>query len=232
MGAADARVPDASCAVPPVTAIADVLALWGMDGWLTPPLMPFVTPPAPVIGTVRTIAVEPGLTTGLGDLYDLLSHDLVGTVVVMAGGYLVPGCMWGEILSTAAASHGAAGVLVDGSVRDLPAAGTIGLPLYARAQGVVGPAGQAHVVGVDEAIAVQGVDVIAGDVIVLDATGCVRIALPFKDEVLDAARRYAAAEEDVVRSLAAGVPLTRAYLAKKSVVTELGRERQAAMARR
>jgi regulator of RNase E activity RraA len=217
--------------IPPVSAIADVLALWELDGWLTPPLMPFVTPSEPVIGSVRTIAIEPGTSNGLGDLYDLLSHDLAGSIVVMAGGYLVQGCMWGEILSTAASSRGAAGVLVDGSVRDLPAASDVGLPLYARAQGIVGPAGRAHVVGVDEAIAVQGVDLIAGDVVVLDATGCVRIPLPVKDEVLDGARRYAAAEEDVVRSLADGVPLTRAYLAKKSVVTELGRERMAGTAR-
>lgn len=222
----------AMASIPPVTAVADVLALWKLDGWLTPPLLPFVSPDSPVIGSVRTVAIEPGLTTGLGDLYDLLSHDLAGTVVVMAGGYLVQGCMWGEILSTAAMSRGAAGILVDGSVRDLTAVGDVGLPLYARAQGVVGPAGNAHVVGVDEAVAVQGVDVIAGDAVVLDATGCVRIPSTVTDEVLDAARRYAAAEEDVVRSLAAGVPLTRAYLAKKSVVAELGRERVAGSARR
>jgi regulator of RNase E activity RraA len=218
--------------VPPVSAIADVLALWDLDGWLTPPLMPFVVPTEPVIGTVRTIEMEHGATgQGFGDLYDLLSHDLSGAVVVVGGAFMVAGSVWGEILSTAAAGKGAAGVLVDGSVRDLDEASRIGLPLYARSNGVVGPAGRAHVVAVDEAVSVQGVDLIVGDVVVLDSSGCVRIPQTMQHDVLDAARRYAAAEEKVLREVESGVPLTRAYLAKKAIVTELTGERLAATAR-
>jgi regulator of RNase E activity RraA len=214
--------------VPPVSAIADVLALWDLDGWLTPPLSPLVAPPSPVMGRARTLQIEAGTTGGgLGDVYDLLSRDLDGCIVVVAGAYSVGGAMWGEILSTAATGRHAVGALVDGSARDHLATQQIGLPLYARELGVVGPAGRAHVVAVDDAVSIHGVDVIADDTLVLDASGCVRVPQMLVDQVLDAATRYAAAEDEVVRMLAAGRPLTRAYLAKKAVVNELAKERLA-----
>ena len=219
-------------ALPPASAIADVLALWELDGWLTPPLTPYVAPAEPVIGRARTVEIETGYGgSGLGDLYDLLSHDLSGYVVVLAGAYCVGGAMWGEIFSTATAGRHAVGVLVDGAARDLRAAQAIGLPLYARGLSVVGQAGRAHVASIDDAASIQGVDVIADDLIVLDASGCVRIPQPMEEEVLDAARRYDAAEEEVLRMLAAGMPLTKAYLAKKSVVAQLDRERFAGTAK-
>jgi regulator of RNase E activity RraA len=214
--------------IPPVSAVADVLALWEIDGWLTPPLTPYVAPPSPVTGRVRTIELEWGRHGGgLGDLYDLLSHDLSGSVIVIGGAYTVGGAVWGEILSTAAAGRGALGALVDGTARDLAAVHALALPLYARGLGVVGPAGRAHVAAVGDAVSIDGVDVIADDLVVLDGSGCVRIPQTIEHEVLDAARRYAAAEEEVVRMLASGAPLTRAHLAKKSVVMDLGRERLA-----
>jgi regulator of RNase E activity RraA len=222
-----------SVPVPPASAVADVLALWELDGWLTPPLTPYVAPATPVMGRARTVELESGNTGGgLGDLYDLMSRDLSDSVVVLAGAYCVGGGMWGEILATAAAGRHAVGVLVDGSARDVEAAQAIGLPLYARGLALVGPAGRAHVTGIDDAVSVHGVDVIAGDLVVLDSSGCVRIPQSMEDEVLDAARRYSAAEEEVVRMLASGAPLTRAYLAKRAIVTELGKERLADPARR
>jgi hypothetical protein len=43
------------------------------------------------------------------------------------------------------------------------------------------------------------------------------------DDVLDAARRYAAAEDLVVAAISSGEPLARAYHHKKSIVDELRR---------
>jgi 4-hydroxy-4-methyl-2-oxoglutarate aldolase len=97
------------------------------------------------------------------------------------------------------------------------------LPVYAADQCVVGPNGTAHAVAVDDDVVVGGVVIAAGDTIVADETGCVRIAQAEVDEVLDAARAYAAGEARVVQALQAGEPLTRAYLHKKTVVDELRR---------
>jgi regulator of RNase E activity RraA len=60
-----------------------------------------------------------------------------------------------------------------------------------------------------------------GDLVVLDATGAVRLLPEHADAVLDGARRYAAAEAAVAEALAGGQPLRAAYAHKSTVVAEL-----------
>jgi len=213
-----------SAELPPVSAIADVLALWGLDGWLTPPLDPVVAPPAPVAGRARTVRVEhapAGSGPGLGPLQELLSDDLSGRVVLVAGARDVPAAVFGELLAAAAKGQGAVGVAVDGRVRDVPDLEGLGLPVLAAGRCVVGPNGAAHAVAVGGPVVVGGVGVDDGDVVVLDATGAVRLAPEHADAVIDAARRYAAAEAAVAETLAAGAPLRSAYAQKAAVVAEL-----------
>ncbi|MEZ5251855.1 MAG: hypothetical protein R2713_22420 [Ilumatobacteraceae bacterium] len=70
----------------PVSAVADVLALWGYDGWLTPPLAPVVRSASVVRGRALTVQVAAGDTgPGLAGIYDVLSGDLADRVVVIAG---------------------------------------------------------------------------------------------------------------------------------------------------
>ncbi len=178
---------------PPVSAIADVLALWGDDGWLTPPLSPVVAATEAILGRVR----------------------------IFAGAHPVGGAVWGEILTIAARQQNACGAMVDGFVRDVPAMNELGVPVYARAVCVGGPNGRAHVVGVDVEARVGGVVIDPDDHVVADATGCVRIRATRLGEVLGAARRYAAAEQQVTDALTAGEPLSSASRYKKSAVDEL-----------
>lgn len=211
-------------AVPPVSAIADVLKLWGIDGWLTPPLRPIVPADEPVLATATTISIIEGESgPGLAAVYSVLSGNLLDSMVVVAGASAVDGAVWGEIMCTAAVTHGASGVLVDGCVRDTAELSAIGLPVYATDQCVVGPNGTAHAVEVGGDISIGGVVIANGDTIVADETGCVRIPQTRVNDVLEAARAYAAAEERVVQALVAGEPLTSAYLHKKIVVDELRR---------
>ncbi|MEO8692614.1 MAG: RraA family protein [Acidimicrobiales bacterium] len=208
--------------IPPVSAIADVLALAGLDGWLTPPLLPIVAPPRPLMGSAVTIelrAESPG--SGLSPLHDLVSHDLRDHVVVIAGARAIGGAVWGEIMSRAASQQGAIAVLLDGIARDAAAMAGEGLPVYAAELAVVGPAGRASIHRVGTAVDVGGVSVTPGDAVVVDASGAVRLATSTRDGVLDAARAYAAAEEQVLAALAAGEPLVEAYRFKKAVVNQL-----------
>lgn len=211
-----ASLPDA----PPASAIADVLALWDRDGWLSPPLAPIVAATACAAGTavVLTMAhAEAG--PGLGPLYDVLDGDLAGRVLVLAGAHLAPGAVWGEILATTAARAGAATVLVDGAVRDV--ADLPPTPLYARGVSVVGPNGKAHIVGVGAAASIDGVPIASDDLVVADPTGCVRVNSTEIATVLEAARFYADAEDKVLNAIRSGTPLADAYLIKKSAVTQL-----------
>lgn len=211
--------------LPPVSAIADVLALRGVDGWLTPPLRPMVPPSGAVSGravTVQLRAVPSG--GGLRGLQEVLSRDLRGSVVVVAGALPVGGAVWGEILSRAACAVGAASVLVDGYVRDRAAMLDEGLAVYATNEAVVGPAGRAAVEAVDVVVRIGGCDVAPGDLLVGDAGGVVRVAADGAAAVLADAGRYAEAEARVLERLASGEALLEAYTSKRHVVSVLEAE--------
>lgn len=206
----------------PASAIADVLALRGSDGWLTPPLRPVIPAATPTVGRVRLLTIDYGpLGPGFGRLYDLLSSPLDSHFLVLAGAHAVPGAVWGELLTFAAQQHGALGVLVEGSARDRGALVDIGLPVYALDEQVVGPAGRAHVRAVDEAVVIAGTVIEPGDTIVADDSGCVRLRAAETDDVLGAAARYAAAELEVFAAMRAGEALSQAYRHKKAIVDEL-----------
>lgn len=208
--------------VPPASAIADVLALWGQDGWLTPPLLPVVGASTPAIGRALTLTLSAGTQgPGFSAIYDVLSRDLTGRVLVLAGGTAVPGAVWGGILTGAAVQRGAAAVLVDGFVRDRPEMLRLGLAVYATGERLVGPNGHAHITDTEATVSVHGVEIAADDMIVADATGCVRVPAALTARVLQAAGRYAAAEDLVAAALSEGEPLAHAYRHKKSIVDEL-----------
>ena len=210
--------------ISPVSAVSDVLALWGDDGWLTPPLLPVVGAPAPMAGRVVTVEIHIGdAGGGLSPLYDVLSADLAGCVVVIAGGAQAPGAVWGEILTLAAQQRGASAVLVDGYVRDVPELTSIGLPIYALGARVAGPGGRAHVTEVGVDVTIGGVAVSPDDRVIADGTGCVRVRADRFSDVIAAAARYVEGERDVVEALASGESLDSAYRFKKSVVDELRR---------
>ena len=212
----------------PVSAIADVLALWNQDGWLTPPLQPVVAAATPIAGRALTIAITAGPTgPGMSSIYDVLSADLTGRVLIIAGAAAVPGAVWGEILTRAALQQGASAVLVEGWVRDRPAMADLGLPIYANGERVVGPSGLAHITAIDSPVTIASAGnttlVAPDDLIVVDATGCVRVSAADAEEVLKAANVYAAAEDLVVKALNEGEPLARAYRHKKTITDELRR---------
>ncbi|MEO5723824.1 MAG: hypothetical protein ABIQ39_00630 [Ilumatobacteraceae bacterium] len=210
--------------LPPVSAVADVLAMWGYDGWLTPPLHTLVAPATAVLARATTLRVELAESgPAMNPIYDVLSGDLTGRAVVIAGASGLGGAMWGEILSTAAAASHAAGLLLDGSARDVEAMVAIGMPAYARDRCVVGPRGRAHVVAVEGPVDIGGVHLDPDDLVLLDESGCLRIPAAVAEEALDASRRYAVAEESVIEALHHGAPLTEAYRLKKKVVDQLRR---------
>lgn len=210
--------------IPAVSPIADVLALWGMDGWLTPPLLPVVAAVSPVVGRVSTISmVSAAAGQGLGAVYDVLSGPLTGRFVVIGGATAVAGAVFGEIMATAALASGASGVLVDGSVRDTTAMAAIGMPVYAASQCVIGPNSAAHAVATGESVTIADVVVADGDFVIADSSGCVRIPAASFDDVISASRRYEDAEDAVLHALQGGEPMTSAYRYKKLVVDELRR---------
>jgi regulator of RNase E activity RraA len=215
-------------AVPPASAVADVGALFGLDGWLTPPLRPFVGAAEPVTGRALTVQLgpaDPGVPgPPLAALYELLSKDLSGCVVVLAGAGGLEGAVWGEILSRAARLQRAVAALVDGGARDRAGCVAEGLPVYAADERVVGPRGQLTVVAHDVPVAVGDVQIAPGDVIVADGSGAMRVRAGEADRLLRASASYAAGEERVLAALRRGEPLMVAIGEKTAAVATLHEE--------
>ncbi|MEV8632144.1 RraA family protein [Streptosporangium sp. NPDC051023] len=204
--------------LPPASAVADVLQLRGLRGWLSPPLLPVHRAPA-VRGEARTVLLAPGPgPEGLKPLHRLLDEDLGGRVVVVAGAEAAQGAVWGEILTLAALNAGAVGALVEGGARDVGAVRELGLPLWALREATAGPGPLVHVAAVGEPVSVAGVRVADGDTILMDEGGVVAGPGP---RVLADAVAYAEAEEAVAAALREGAPLAAAYRHKADLVAAL-----------
>jgi 4-hydroxy-4-methyl-2-oxoglutarate aldolase len=116
-----------------------------------------------------------------------IAHANPGDVLVLTMPMPRPVALVGDLLATQAKARGVAGLLIDGSVRDVEELVEIGLPIWARWIRVRGAA--KDVPGtIDEPVIVGGARIAAGDTVVLDADGAAVVAQDRVEEVLVAAR--------------------------------------------
>ena len=214
----------ASTRLPSTSAIADVQALRGGAGWLTPPLQPVAPATQPVAGRAVTVQIEHRAQgPDFSPMYEVLSTDHSGAVLVIAGATAIPGAIWGEILSVAATGAGFVGVALDGTARDVSTLQDGPLSVYATNTAIAGPQGTAHVAAVGVPVTIGGVQINDGDLVVIDDGGCVCVPAADADSVVADALGYEDAEGEVLRALAAGEPLTSAYRHKSAFVARLRR---------
>jgi 4-hydroxy-4-methyl-2-oxoglutarate aldolase len=100
----------------------------------------------------------------------------------------------GDLLATQAKAQGAAGLLVDASIRDLAELAEMGLPIWARWVRVRG-ADKTAAGEIGVPVRVGGAVIRQGDLVVLDADGVAVIEVERVDEVLAASRERAQREE-------------------------------------
>jgi len=203
--------------LPPSTTLADVLLLHGTPGCLTPPLHTVAAPRRPLCGRAVTVQMAPGAVDGGFDpLYALLSQDLDGAVLVIAGMAAIPGAVWGQILSRAAQRRGALGAVIDGAVRDVALLDGERLPVWAASEHTAGAPGLAHVFATGATVHIGATPIDEGDLILADAAGAVRLPGADAHLLLSQAQDLAAAEDRLLADLAAGLRLTDAYHHKKA----------------
>ena len=133
---------------------------------------------------------------GQGDnlmVHAAMAHAEPGDVLVLTMPEPEPVALIGELLVTQAKQRGVAALLVDASVRDTGDLAEIGLPVWARWVRVRG-AEKTAVGTIDEAVAVGGTTIAAGDAVVLDGDGAVAVAADRVEEVLAASRERAERE--------------------------------------
>jgi len=117
-----------------------------------------------------------------------------GEVIVLTMPEPRPVALVGDLLATQAKAQGAAGMLIDASVRDMEELAELGLPIWARWVRVKGAVKDTPGT-IGEPVTVGGATIRNGDVLVLDADGVAVVEQERVDEVLAASRERAEREE-------------------------------------
>jgi 4-hydroxy-4-methyl-2-oxoglutarate aldolase len=118
---------------------------------------------------------------------------------------------WGGLLTAAAQSKGARGVVIDGYTRDSMAIVNAGFPVFARGCSPLDSKGRCQVVTFGEPVLCGGVEVSTGDHVFCDRDGVVVIPASVLTDVLAAAREKADVESDMHRALLGGMGVIEAY---------------------
>ena len=168
---------------------ATVYEAGGLRGYVDADLIQ-VLPGTRVAGPARTVRC--------GQDDNLMVHAAMaevnpGEVLVLSMPEPLAVALVGELLATQAKAQGAAGILVDASVRDVEELVEVGLPIWARWVRVRG-AGKDLVGAIGEPVTVGGATIRQGDIIVLDADGAAVVEQERVAEVLEASRERAERE--------------------------------------
>jgi regulator of RNase E activity RraA len=151
-------------------------------------------------GTAVTVRTRPGDNLAIYRALDLCRP---GDVLVIDGGGDANQALVGEILSKLAESLGLAGFVIDGAIRDLDAIAGRDFPVFARSVTHRGP--YKHGPGeINVPVAVGGLAVNAGDIVVGDGTGVVAFAPEFAEELIEAATKQGEKEAAVLQAIAEG----------------------------
>jgi regulator of RNase E activity RraA len=159
----------------------------------------------PELGSVVGYAVTAEITTNdpdseslpWDDYYEWLDGLEGPLVTVMKDVDSRPGrgASFGDGMAGLHRRLGVAGAIVDGTVRDVPGIGRVGLPIWAW--GAVPGHGVFHLVRFGESTTVGQLRVHTGDLIFADADGCVRIPVTQALEVATAAAEVRRMEADL-----------------------------------
>lgn len=133
-----------------------------------------------------------------------------GDVLVIDVGPQERTTTWGGTASLAARTRALAGCVTNGAVRDVEEIIEVGLPVFAagiRPQGVL----KNHPGWIGIPVAVGGVPVHSGDLVVADADGVVVVPRERLDEVLERAPEIERAESDKLKRVSEGESLSRFF---------------------
>lgn len=139
---------------------------------------------AAVVGAAYTVWTRPGDNLGI---HEALRHTEPGDVVVVNGGGDESRALIGELIGGRAKGRGVVGFVIDGAVRDTAGLAEYDMPVFARALTPAGPYKDGPF-AVAVPVAVGGVVVRPGDIIVGDADGVVVVPLDRADDIASLAQ--------------------------------------------
>lgn len=153
-----------------------------------------------LIGAAVTVKTRPGDNMTLHKAFGLLRE---GDVLVVDGGGDLQQGLVGEIMMSRAKAMGVAGFVIDGAIRDVGALQALDFPCFARGVTHRGP----YKTGPGEInvpIAVDGMVVMPGDVILGDEDGLLAFDRAVATELLGLIRKQEAREADALSAIAEG----------------------------
>lgn len=153
-----------------------------------------------LVGNALTVRVRPGDNLMVHKAIDIARPRDV--IVVDAGGELAQAII-GELMLRHAEKRGVAGFVINGAIRDLATIGSEDFPVYAAGVTHRGPykdgPGEINV-----PVALDGMLVQPGDIIVGDLDGVVAVPLDEAEALLALAAAHKAKEERTMRDILAG----------------------------
>ena len=202
-------------ALPDLTGSAsDAMDELGIVGAVPAAVLRPTDPKARVVGralTVRNVAasapVSERVKGGVSGLGEIEAHNLAepGDVLVVQGVDQVSNL--GGMSATIGHRQGEIGAIVDGGARDVDHSRAIGLPVWSKSVSPITGKWRVETVAVNKPVSICGIAVNPGDLVLADETGVCFIPRERAAEVLQRARRNAAAEKLREEKIAAGVPI-------------------------
>jgi len=129
-------------------------------------------------------------------------------VVIDNGGQQVS--TWGGLASLTAARNGASGLVVDGGIRDADEIVELGFAAFPRHVVPFSAKTRVKIIEINTTVKIDGVSVAAGDILVGDSTGIVRVPLERAAEVAARAGLLARQDKQAVADIKSGMSFTDA----------------------
>jgi RraA family protein len=163
-------------------------------------LKPFHRIEGTMAGIALTVKVPCGDNRAIHQALEILTP---GQVLVVDGGGDVSRALMGDIMAAIAEKRGAAGVVVDGAIRDLATIGRGTFPMFARAGFHRGPykngPGEINV-----PVSIGGMLVSPGDIVVGDHDGIVAFPAAQAESLLQRCLATEQKEAEMLEQIAAG----------------------------
>lgn len=166
---------------------------------------------AGIAATLRCSPTDEIVDDPYSGLFKLFNIVEKGHVIVIEAGDQQSG-IWGELLSVAAQSRGATGVIVDGLVRDSAAIQDLKFPVFCRGVSPLDSSGRQIAIDLQCNIQCGPVSVTPGDWMVADELGVVCVPAQLVESVIEKAEEKKQAESTVRRELEAGDEISAVFL--------------------
>ena len=165
-----------------------------------------VIPGQRIYGEAYTVHYVPcGMDKGtVGDFIDDVQP---GQVVVIDNGGRTYCTVWGDIMTFTAKTKGIAGTVIDGVCRDVDGIRKLGYPIYTKGKYMVTGKERVQVDAVNFPVAISGVQVRPGDLIIGDESGVVCVPAEKAEEVLKIAKHIEETEQKIIAEVKNGSTL-------------------------